>query len=166
MKITVDKEVLEQALEFIDANSDSADERGIAAAIREVLAQPEQQWQSTADKVQIEKVPANGGLLPAQPERPAVHGEPFGHVTVRRLSQRFENHHDQYRFFPAGQSPYTDNIDECHAVYTTPQPAVPERKPLTDEEWQVIADTLHCCITRSQKDTIEAALGITGEQHG
>jgi hypothetical protein len=35
-----------------------------------------------------------------------------------------------------------------------------QRKPLTDEQWQVIADTLHCCISRGQKDTIEAALGF------
>ena len=41
-------------------------------------------------------------------------------------------------------------------LYTTP----PHRKPLSDEQWQVMADTLHCCIARSQKDTIEAALGI------
>lgn len=35
-----------------------------------------------------------------------------------------------------------------------------QRKPLTDEEWQSIADTLGCFITRGQKDAIEAALGI------
>lgn len=52
-------------------------------------------------------------------EQPAV--EPYGHVTVRRLSQRFENHTDQYTFYPAGQVPYLDNADECIAVYTAPQ---------------------------------------------
>ena len=51
--------------------------------------------------------------------------EPFGHVTVRRLSQRFENHADQYHFYPAGQSPYLDNVDELHAVYTRPQAREP-----------------------------------------
>ena len=56
--------------------------------------------------------------------------EPFGHVTVRRLSQRFENHADQYHFYPAGQSPYLDNVDELHAVYTRPQ----SMTPLTDEQ--------------------------------
>ena len=69
--------------------------------------------------------------LAEQPEQQ----EPFGHVTVRRLSQRFENHHDQYHFYPAGQSPYLDNVDECHAVYTSP----PASKPfvgLTDKEYQ------------------------------
>ena len=48
--------------------------------------------------------------------------KPFGHVTVRRLSQRFQNHVDQYQFYPAGERPYLDNVDECHAVYTAPQP--------------------------------------------
>ena len=57
-------------------------------------------------------------------EQPAQQ-EPFGHVTVRRLSQRFENHADQYHFYPAGQSPYLDNVDECHAVYTRPQAREP-----------------------------------------
>lgn len=32
--------------------------------------------------------------------------------------------------------------------------------PLTDAQWQVIADTLDCFITRDQKDEIELALGI------
>ena len=41
-------------------------------------------------------------------------------------------------------------------LYTTP----PQRKPLTDEQWQVIADTLDCLITRKQKDAIEAVIGI------
>ena len=45
---------------------------------------------------------------------------PFGCVTVRRLSLRHENHADQYQFYPAGQSPYLDNVDECHIVYTAP----------------------------------------------
>ena len=46
---------------------------------------------------------------------------------------------------------------EARYLYTSP-PA--QRKPLTDEEWQSIADTLGCFITRGQKDAIEAALGI------
>lgn len=63
------------------------------------------------------------------PEQPAQQ-EPFGHVTVRRLSQRFENHADQHHFYPAGQSPYLDNVDELYAVYTRPQ----AREPLTGEQ--------------------------------
>ena len=43
------------------------------------------------------------------------------------------------------------------ALYTSP----PANKPwggLTDEQWQSIADTLGCIITRGQKDAIEAKL--------
>ena len=88
--------------------------------------------------------------------------EPFGHVTVRRLSQRFENHHDQYHFYPAGQPPYLDNVDECYAVYTSP-PA--QRKPLTDEEIvKITADPcLYICGGDYRIDiarAIEAAHGI------
>ena len=36
----------------------------------------------------------------------------------------------------------------------------PKRKPLTDEQWQVMSDTLGCLITRTQKDAIEAVIGI------
>ena len=56
-------------------------------------------------------------------DAPAV--EPYGHVTVRRLSQRFENHVDQYTFYPAGHPPYLDNVDECITVYTAPQAQQP-----------------------------------------
>jgi hypothetical protein len=69
-------------------------------------------------------------LREALAEQPAQQ-EPFGYVTVRRLSQRFENHADQYHFYPAGQSPYLDNVDELHAVYTRPQAR--EWVGLTDE---------------------------------
>ncbi len=34
---------------------------------------------------------------------------------------------------------------------------------LTDEQWQSIADTLGCFITRGQKDAIEATIGIKGD---
>jgi hypothetical protein len=113
---------------------------------------------------------------PEQPARPQQ--EPFGHVTVRRLSQRFENHADQYWFHPAGESPYRDNVDEIYAVYTAPPP----RQPLTDEEidaampsgiYDCLADPWDCNVgdgdvMRSiKKDVlriaraIEAAHGIT-----
>ena len=83
-------------------------------AIREALAQPDVDRRSTESKETFDQ------------QEPVA----FGFVTVRRLSQRFENHHDQYQFYPAGQSPYLDNVDECHTVYTTP----PQRKPLIREE--------------------------------
>jgi hypothetical protein len=45
---------------------------------------------------------------------------------------------------------------EVRELYTT----LPQRTwvGLTDEQWQVIADTLHCVITRSQKNVIESKL--------
>lgn len=58
-----------------------------------------------------------------------VQQEPFGHVAVRRLSQRFESHADQYWFYPAGESPYRDNVDEIHAVYTSPPASKPVQYP-------------------------------------
>ena len=36
------------------------------ALASEAIEQPAQQWQSTADKCELQKVPANGSLLPAQ----------------------------------------------------------------------------------------------------
>ena len=48
----------------------------------------------------------------------------------------------------------SDGLPYWKPLYTTP----PQRKPLTDEQWQVIADTLDCIITRSQKDIIDAKL--------
>lgn len=57
--------------------------------------------------------------------------EPFGYVTVQRLSRQFENHADKYWFYPAGCSPYLDNVDECYVVYAAPAPALPA---LTEEK--------------------------------
>lgn len=110
--------------------------------------------------------------------QPAQQQEPFGHVTVRRLSQRFENHADQYWFFPAGQSPYRDNVDEIHAVYTSP----PASKPLTDEmvvaaarmlsDRQAAACNVDCGdmwklhgndFIEDARDALEAAHGIKGD---
>lgn len=44
-------------------------------------------------------------------------------------------------------------------LYTYP----PASKPLTDEQWQSISDTLGCIITRGQKDALEATIGIKGD---
>ena len=44
--------------------------------------------------------------------------------------------------------------------FKAPQPAQRTWVSLTDEQWQSIADTLGCIITRSQKDAIEAIIGI------
>lgn len=47
---------------------------------------------------------------------------PFGWVTVRWLSKKYKNHVDQYQFYPRGQSPYLDNVDQCYTVYLNPNP--------------------------------------------
>ena len=58
--------------------------------------------------------------------------------------------------------PFQDIVcKECYLVIASGTDI--QRKPLTDEEWQVIADTLDCLITRKQKDAIEAVIGIKEE---
>ena len=47
---------------------------------------------------------------------------------------------------------------EWALVNLPPQPASKPWVGLTDEQWQSIADTLGCIITRGQKDAIEAKL--------
>jgi hypothetical protein len=49
-----------------------------------------------------------------------------------------------------------DVVEHVRELSTSPPP----RQPLTEEQWQIMADTLDCFITRGQKDIIEAALGI------
>lgn len=122
---------------------------------------------------QYSDIVSDGGLDPRnkfdvppqrQPEQEPV---AFGSVTVRRLSQRFENHHDQYQFYPAGQPPYLDNVDEVHTVYTSP----PSRQPLTDEAiatvyWGVTGQSLRPqdnVLAHNFARAIEAAHGIKGE---
>lgn len=91
--------------------------------------------------------------------------EPFGWVTVRRLSRRFENHTDQYQFYPAGQSPYLDNVDECHTVYTAP----PQRKPLTRPQInQMMADAgwQNSAIRQADLDKVEKVVRAVEAAHG
>lgn len=45
----------------------------------------------------------------------------------------------------------------------TSQPV--EREPLTDEQWQRIADLTDSILTRATKDEIECVIGIKGGQH-
>lgn len=52
-----------------------------------------------------------------------------------------------------------DGLEEGWVLYTSPHAG----KPLTDEQWQVIADVLDCFILRHQKDAIEKAIGIKGD---
>jgi len=75
-------------------------------------------------------------------------------MSDKPVAYRYWNEHNKCFFFCDSPKPVDGSIYE--PLYTTPQP----RKPLTDEEWQMIADTLYCSIKRSQKDVIETALGI------
>lgn len=77
-------------------------------------------------------------------------GEPFGYVTVRRLSQRHPNHADQYQFYKS--TPYVDNVDECHAVYLASHPSR-EVEPLTDE-------ALGIAMTNSYYDAASFIAGV------
>ncbi len=130
MKITVDKEVLEHALDALedvrggqnyDCDTDRCDEA--ISAIREVLAQPERKPLTDEEigMAFLKAFPVGGVVFTnevlAQPE-PAVQGEPVGEV----LNEKGEV--DWISFVP----PIGANL------YTTPQPAVPERHPLTEEE--------------------------------
>ena len=75
-------------------------------------------------------------------------------------------HHnmEMLKMIPAGSKLYTtppaaqpdDEAADCPRCGH----CCPQRQPLTDEQWQIMADTLDCAITRSQKNVIEAALGI------
>ncbi len=173
-----DRELMQQALEalvYCEAlNRDVQRQKEQAVyALRERLAQPYPDNFIDALKYDVAKrdseaqqayedafVNGTGVMLgdkridPAsiykQPEQEPV---AFGSVTVRRLSQRFENHHDQYQFYPAGQSPYLDNVDECHTVYTAP----PHRKPLTDEQLEAMAEKY---VTNCYFDTLKYARAI------
>ena len=101
--------------------------------------------------------------------------EPVGHVTVRRLSKRFENHTDQHVFYPAGQSPYLDNVDECFPVYT--RPAARNVQPLTPSQVHELCQECYLDWHRGWSideepnrylllaRAIERAHGITGDSH-
>jgi len=55
---------------------------------------------------------------------------------------------------------YTSYTRALEAYCDEQEHTTPQRKPLSDEQWQVMADTLHCAITRRQKNIIESVLGI------
>ncbi len=69
-------------------------------------------------------------------------------------------------------SPINELQCVCGAVWLGEEMVhLPDKRPpaqrtwvgLTDEQWQSIADTLGCFITRGQKDAIEATIGIKGD---
>ena len=134
---------------------------------RELMQQALEDLRMVAPDTCVETIEALRARL-AEPD-----DEPVGRVTVRRLSKRFENHTDQYVFYPADQSPYLDNVDECFAVYT--RPAARKVRPLTDEQMR---DALRTCpndvvqnlrvrwlYAKDFARAIERAHGITGDSH-
>jgi hypothetical protein len=54
------------------------------------------------------------------------------------------------------------------SAFRTPQATQPQAGavPLTDEQWQRIADLTDSILTRATKDEIERVIGIKGGQHG
>ena len=69
---------------------------------------------------------------------------------------RADTQHPAYGFTEDGLNGL---IDEVLAKWGTPQPVV--REPLTDEQWQLIADLTDSILTRATKDEIERVIGIT-----
>ena len=61
-----------------------------------------------------------------------------------------------------------DAADAIRAGWAAPQPAQAQAGavPLTDEQWQRIADLTDSILTRATKDEIERVIGIKGGQHG
>jgi hypothetical protein len=126
-----------EALEFFGGEyGDADDPTQVCIALRDEGPDTDGEMRPRGLYVWLKEYPEEGalhlpGTTPPAPQAAVVQQEPFGRVTVRRLSQRFENHVDDYRFFPWPQPPYLDNADECHTVYTHPaQQAKPQ--PLSD----------------------------------
>lgn len=103
-----------QALEALEGSEPS--DSGLAAwkkhnaasqALRERLAREEQHCAHGIDQKEC------GWCKPAQQEQ-----EPYGCVTVVRLPGCV----DQHWFYRWPESPYLDNVAECHTLYTAPQP--------------------------------------------
>lgn len=93
--------------------------------------------------------------LPGAPQ-PAHSGEPVAELSVDRFTT-------QLKALPASHDvrPYG-----THKLYTTPLPTQAQAGavPLTDEQWQRIADLTDSILTRATKDEIERVIGIKGGQ--
>lgn len=155
------------------------------AAIKEVLAQPEHSCVACEGNPKGNNNPcAVCGL--AQPEQePVTIWYMRDNHTFKKLSadvstalieieQEFNEGYtygmlcSKRKGFPtvhaSGDKKRLEFFAECKSTleqWLPTQPSTPpQRKSLTDEQWQVIADTLDCLITRKQKDAIEAVIGI------
>jgi hypothetical protein len=117
--------------------STSAKVNAAITSLREAIEQAEQaqQWQSTADKVQLKKEPAKGGLLPEQAQ-PMAKREPeiaIGLDAIHKLQQPIAQERQPQ---PVAWKDKTygnlhhQNYGNSIPLYTAPPP----RQPLTDEE--------------------------------
>ena len=152
-------EALKLALDWIEGNGKYEDGDKIAISIREALAQPEQEpvtiWYMR-DNHTFKKLSADVSTALIEIEQEFNEGYTYGMLCSKRKG--FPTVH------ASGDKKRLEFFAECKLTleqWLPTQPSTPpHRKPLTDEQWQVIADTLDCLITRKQKDAIEAVIGI------
>jgi hypothetical protein len=89
---------------------------------------------------------------------PAGAGEPVAWLSVDCIGERYLCFTKPNDSDPARPLVFGD---------TTPQPTKAQAGavPLTDEQWQRIADLTDSILTRATKDEIERVIGIKGGQH-
>ena len=90
---------------------------------------------------------------------PAVVGEPVATIKSWTNGSYWRNYKVEW---------HRNDLPEGAHLYTTPQPTQAQAGavPLTDEQWQRIADLTDSILTRATKDEIERVIGIKGGQHG
>lgn len=144
-----------EAFEYIENNYMSLPAPATKAitAIREALAQPEG-CQCFACKIAPHASDCAVHNEPAYPKNACDCGAQPEQEPVAW----FEHNPDLDAWFLAYSKNQNPGIKSRSLVFGDTAP--PQRKPLSDEQWQVIADTLDCLITRKQKDAIEAVIGI------
>lgn len=95
-----------------------------------------------------------------QPITSQAKQEPFGHVTVRWLSRRYENHMDQYTFYLNGQPPYLDNADECIPVFTSPQHKAVVKLTPEEQDYWIGSNTTKQALCRAIEAAVIAKNGL------
>jgi hypothetical protein len=115
-----------------------------AGDIKEALAQPDQNLNCKSTQARLATA---WGYVKAQPQQ-----EPVAYCNNTAIERLRDKPGDWMLIYGKPQHPHTVPL------YASP----PQRTwvGLTDEQWQFIADTLNCFITREQKDAIEASHGI------
>ena len=162
-KITIDSDLLEQALEALNASMPHNNDMDgdwpshIAArrALRAALEQPQIQSGGIPPNWNQEPVLPGGGLAKLYiPPQPQVEQEPVAEITGMDEYGPMLGWHKHWAEFPVGTK-----------LYTRPQP---KREPLTDEWIRMIydecdAETGDEFVFAFARD-IERAHGITGDQ--